>query len=226
MGNERITIAIDGPSSAGKSTMAKKIAQHFGLSYIDTGAIYRSVGLFANQRGADLDCDEQVAALLSEIDLKLYHDRNGVQRMLLNGKDVSEDIRMPEVSIFASKVSAMPAVRDFLLDIQREFAKNNDVIMDGRDIGTVVLADARLKIFLTADPAKRAERRYKELSEKGVETTYEQVYSDLVYRDETDKNRAASPLKAAADAIVVDTSECSIEETTERLITIIKEKLA
>lgn len=225
MVNGKINIAIDGPSGAGKSTMAKEIAEHFGLIYIDTGAIYRSVGLFAHESGVGLDDQQGVTEILDKIELLLIYDDNGAQRMLLNGRDVSDDIRMPEVSIYASLVSAMQPVRAFLLDMQREFARSCDVVMDGRDIGTVVLPDAAIKIFLTAEPKDRAARRYQELRDKGVETTYEQVYNDLIYRDESDKNRAAAPLKPAEDSVIVDTSGNSLEQSTKQLITLIEEKL-
>lgn len=220
--NNNYSIAIDGPSGAGKSTMAKRIAQHFGLIYIDTGAIYRTVALYAIEKG--ITDQGGVSRLLDEIDIKLIHDKDGRQRMLLAGRDVSEEIRLPEVSLCASKVSAMPPVRAFLLDMQRKFAEEHNVVMDGRDIGTVVLPNASIKIFLTASCEDRARRRYKELEEKGIDTTYEKVYNDIVYRDKNDSNRETSPLKPAVDAIIVDTTGFTLEETTGLLIMLIEGK--
>lgn len=211
------SIAIDGPSGAGKSTMAKMLARKFGLIYVDTGAIYRTVGLYARNNGVASKDSDGVKALLKTIKIEMKYDDEGTQRMYLNGEDVSSDIRLPEISIYASDVSAMPDVRAFLLQMQRSLAEENDVIMDGRDIGTVVLKNAGLKIFLSADASDRAKRRYDELLLKGVETTYEDVYKDMCYRDENDSNRAAAPLKPAEDSIMIDTSGYSIEKTEELL---------
>lgn len=225
MTDKRLSIAIDGPSGAGKSTMAKKIAEHFGVVYIDTGAIYRSVALFAIENGVDSRDQDGIVRLLNKIELQLIHDEKGSQRMLLGGEDVTDKIRLPEVSICASNVSSMPLVREFLLDMQRKFAENCDVVMDGRDIGTVVLPGATVKIFLTASPEDRARRRYEELCEKGVDTTYDDVLSDLVCRDRNDSDRETAPLKPSHDAIIVDTSGNTIEKTTGVLIKLIEEKL-
>lgn len=222
---EKKSIAIDGPAGAGKSTLAKMAARHFGLIYVDTGAIYRCVGLFALKNGADTRDQQAVSALLDQVQIELKYDEQGVQRMILNGEDVSEAIRMPEVSIAASNVSAMPPVRAKLLSMQRDMAKRYNVIMDGRDIGTVVLPDAGLKIFLTADAEKRAKRRYDELQAKRVETTYEDVLQDMRMRDKNDSSRAAAPLKQAEDAVLVDTSEIGLEESFERIRELISGRL-
>ena len=192
---------------------------------MDTGAIYRCVGLFALKNGADTRDQQAVSALLDQVQIELKYDEQGVQRMILNGEDVSEAIRMPEVSIAASNVSAMPPVRAKLLSMQRDMAKRYNVIMDGRDIGTVVLPDAGLKIFLTADAEKRAKRRYDELQAKCVETTYEDVLQDMRMRDKNDSSRAAAPLKQAEDAVLVDTSEIGLEESFERIRELISGRL-
>jgi len=208
------SIAIDGPSGAGKSTMAKKAAERFGFVYVDTGAIYRSIGLFVLRAGVDSKDREGVKALLGDIDLEIKYE-NGVQHMLLNGEDVSGEIRTPEVSIYASDVSAMPEVRAFLLEMQRDMARKHDVIMDGRDIGTVVLPHAQLKIFLTASPEERAKRRLDELQAKGLDVSFEEVLRDIRYRDENDSSRAAAPLKAAEDAVIIDTTGNTLEKSIE-----------
>lgn len=223
MSEAHISIAIDGPSGAGKSSLARFCAEQFGFMYVDTGAIYRTVGLSAYRAGVNSRDEAGVSALLPGLHIELRHDENGVQRMLLNGEDVSGEIRMPEISIYASDVSAMPAVRAFLLDMQRDLARRYDVIMDGRDIGTVVLPDAGLKIFLTATAEERAERRLAELREKGVQTTYEEVLRDIRYRDENDSRRATAPLRAASDAILLDTTGNTLEESVTLLASIIKE---
>ncbi len=208
------SIAIDGPSGAGKSTMAKKAAEKFGFVYVDTGAIYRSIGLFVLRAGVDSKDREGVKALLSDIHLDIKYE-NGVQHMLLNGEDVSSEIRMPKVSIYASDVSAMPEVRAFLLEMQRDIARKNDVIMDGRDIGTVVLPDAQLKIFLTASPEERARRRMDELKAKGLDVSFEEVLRDIRYRDDNDSSRAAAPLRAADDAVIIDTTGNTLSRSIE-----------
>lgn len=219
------SIAIDGPSGAGKSTLARMAAAKYGLVYVDTGAIYRCVGLYTYRNGVDSKDPEAVAALLGDIDIEITYDENGVQRMILNGEDVSDDIRMPPISIYASDVSAIPAVRAFLLDMQRSMAVRYDVIMDGRDIGTVVLPDAGLKIFLTASAKARAQRRFAELKQKGVKTTFKEVLQDINYRDKNDSTRAEAPLRQADDAILLDTSELDLEESFSALSQIIKDKL-
>jgi len=210
---ENRSVALDGPAGAGKSTLAKRTAEHFGLIYVDTGALYRSIGLFAFRNNVASKDELGVNKLLPQIKLKMKYDDSGIQRMLLCGEDVTDAIRMPEISTYASDVSAMPAVRSFLLSMQREMAVKYDVIMDGRDIGTVVLPDAGLKIFITADARARANRRYIELLDKGVETTLEEVESAMISRDENDSSRKVAPLKAADDAVVLDTTDLDLDES-------------
>ena len=224
--NKKFSIAIDGPSGAGKSSLAKRCAKEFGFIYVDTGAIYRTVGLASYRAGIDRKNEAAVLEILPGLDIKMGYDESGLQRMYLNGEDVSEAIRMPEISICASDVSAHPGVRLFLMEMQRKMARENNVIMDGRDIGTVVLPDAQLKIFLTASAEARAQRRLLELKNKGVETDFESVLKDIQYRDEQDSNRAAAPLKAADDAVYVDTSDIDFDESFELFCKIITEKLA
>jgi len=218
---EQRSIALDGPSGAGKSTLARSVARHFGIIYVDTGAIYRCVGLFVMRKGVSSTDEAGVRVLLPEIRIEMKYDAEGVQRMLLDGEDVTDIIRNHEVSKYASDVSAMPEVRAFLLSMQREMAVKYDVIMDGRDVGTVILPDAGLKIFITADADKRAYRRYLELVEKGSEMTFEQVRDDMYMRDKNDSERAAAPLKAADDAVLLDTTELSLEESFEALCALI-----
>jgi len=207
------SIALDGPAGAGKSTLAKRTAKHFGLIYVDTGALYRCIGLFA-KRGAVESTDRAgVIALLPQISLEMKYDDSGVQRMFLCGEDVTEAIRMPDISKYASDVSAMPEVRAFLLSMQRDMAVRYDVIMDGRDIGTVVLPGAGLKIFITADVEARANRRYLELISNGVETTFDEVKSAMILRDKNDSEREAAPLKAADDAKILDTTHLDLDES-------------
>ena len=223
--NKHFAIAIDGPSGAGKSSLAKRCAEAYGILYVDTGAIYRTVGLAAWRQGVDRKDEAAVEALLPELRIAMRYDETGEQRMLLNGEDVSAQIRMPEISICASDVSALPAVRAFLLEMQRQLARENSVIMDGRDIGTVVLPDAQLKIFLTASAEARADRRVKQLAEKGVQADYAEVLRDIQYRDEQDSSRAAAPLKAAEEAVLLDTTELSFDQSFERLSAIVRERL-
>jgi len=219
----RINIAIDGPSGAGKSTLARMTAERLGYVYIDTGAIYRSVALYVLKSGADPKDPDAVAKLLPDIRVELKHDVSGLQRMYLNGEDVTEQIRTPEVSIVASDTSAMPAVRRALIDMQRGIAKNGGVVMDGRDIGTVVLPDAEVKIFLTATPEERARRRCRELKEKGLPAAYEDVLRDMIYRDKNDSTRASAPLRQAEDAVLLDTTELTLEESFEAIKNIVSE---
>ena len=221
---EQKSIALDGPAGAGKSTLAKMAAKHFGYIYVDTGALYRCVGLFTRRNNAASKDQKSVAELLPKIKLEMKYDKDGVQRMLLNDEDVTEDIRSPEASIYASDVSAMPPVREFLLGMQRKMAEKYDVIMDGRDIGTVVLPDAGLKVFLTAQPEVRAKRRYLELLEKGVETTLEEVHRDMSLRDKNDSERAVAPLKAAEDSITLDTTNIDLTESFNALSDIIRKR--
>lgn len=219
-----INIAIDGPSGAGKSTLARRLAEKLGFLYADTGALYRAVALYAVREKIPLKNTDKIAAMLSQVKLGMAY-KDGGQTVTLNSEDVTDKIRTPEVSMAASDVSAVPAVREFLLDLQKNLAKTNNVIMDGRDIGTVVLPDAQLKIFLCASPEDRARRRYEELLQKGREVTYGDVLSDLKKRDEKDACRAVAPLKPAEDAVLVDTTGFPIEKSLMTLYNICMEKL-
>lgn len=224
------SVAIDGPSGAGKSTMAKALAARLGYLYVDTGAIYRTLGLFALSCGVYPADAEGVSALLPKAVITMDYGEDGLQHMYLGGEpgqmgeDVTEAIRTPEVSTAASQVSAIPAVRAFLLDMQRDMARRNNVIMDGRDIGTVVLPQADVKIFLTASPQARAQRRHAELVAKGNTDSLETVLQDILERDERDSSRSAAPLRQAEDAILFDTTNYSLEECVERLLQIVQEK--
>lgn len=219
-----ISIAIDGPSGAGKSTISRKAAEKFGFIYVDTGAIYRTIGLATKIRGVSLDDTAAVVALLPTLEIELKYNDAGEQHMYLDGNDVSRDIRLPEVSMLASRVSAIPEVRAFLVDMQRGMAEKYDVIMDGRDIGTVILPNADLKIFLTADVRDRARRRYEELRAKGMEKPFDEVLAEIEQRDEQDTQRAAAPLKAADDAVLLDTSGNTLEESIDEVCRLISEK--
>lgn len=219
-----ISIAIDGPSGAGKSTISRKAAEKFGFIYVDTGAIYRTIGLATKMRGVSLDDTAAVIELLPTLEIELKYNDAGEQHMYLDGNDVSRDIRLPEVSMLASKVSAIPEVRAFLVDMQRGMAEKYDVIMDGRDIGTVILPNADLKIFLTADVRDRAHRRYEELRAKGMEKPFDEVLAEMEKRDEQDTQRAAAPLKAAEDAVLLDTSGNTLEESIDEVCRLISEK--
>ncbi len=218
-----IAVAIDGPSGAGKSTIAKAAAKQLGFIYVDTGALYRTVGYAVSKKGIDLTDEMQLKQLLSGIQVTFSYDEQGSQRVFLNGEDVSEKIRTPEMSMMASKVSALSAVRAFLLDLQRNTAKHQSVIMDGRDIGTVVLPDADVKIFLTASPEIRAERRYRELIQKGEEVTLKEVLQDVIQRDYHDSHREIAPLKQAEDAVLLDTSGYTLEKSIAEVLRMIKE---
>ena len=220
-----ISIAIDGPSGAGKSTLSRRAAEHFGFIHVDTGAIYRTLGLYALRGRVSPEDTERVTRLLSDVTIDLVYDSDGNQKMLLCGEDVTGEIRTPEVSEYASRISAIPAVRRFLLEMQRELAGRYNVIMDGRDIGTVVLRDADLKIFLTANPEDRAMRRLNEFMEKGLSISYEQVLESIVQRDENDSRRSESPLRAAHDAVVLDTTGNSLDESAELIIETISDRL-
>ena len=207
-----VSVAIDGPSGAGKSSMARRLAAELGYTYVDTGAMYRAVGLYALRAGKDPADNAAVEALLPQVHLDILL-KDGTQHVLLNGEDVSAAIRAEEVGMAASAVGANPAVRAFLLDTQRALAKSRDVLMDGRDIGTVVLPDATVKIFLTASPEARAQRRFAELQAKGEQANFETVLADIRRRDDQDTHRAAAPLRQAEDAVLVDTSELDIEQS-------------
>lgn len=218
-------VAIDGPSGAGKSTLAKALAKELGFVYVDTGAIYRSIGYFAYQRGVDPTDRSAVEALLPEIHLEILYRDDGLQHMVLNGQDITREIRLPEISLYASKVSAIPAVRAFLLEMQRDMARKHSVIMDGRDIGTVVLPSADVKIFLTATAEDRARRRFLELEERGTPQPYEKLLAEMRERDHNDSSRAAAPLRAAEDAVVLDTTGNTFQQSFDLLLQTIKEKL-
>ena len=223
-GMSTFKIAIDGPAGAGKSTIAKAAASKMGIVYVDTGAMYRAIGLAAVRAGVDHDKDiKGVEALLPDINVEIAHSKTG-QIVYLNGEDVSTEIRLPEVSVAASDVSRIPSVRAKLLELQRGLAEKTDVIMDGRDIGTVVLPDAQLKIFLTASVEERAMRRYKELVEKGIECDFDEVKKDMEYRDKNDSEREIAPLKPADDSVIVDTTNNDLDESVERIMQIINER--
>ena len=219
-----IQIAIDGPSGAGKSTVARALAQKLGIVYVDTGALYRTVGYAVRQRGADPKDAAAVAAILPELRLDLRYGADGKQEVILNGEALGDRIRTPEMSMYASAVSAIPAVRAFLLDTQRDIAARNSVIMDGRDIGTVILPQADVKIFLTASDECRAKRRWEELRQKGMETDYEEVLADMRQRDRQDREREIAPAVAAPDATVFDNSWMDPETCTNALLHLIEEK--
>ena len=219
-----VSVAIDGPAGAGKSTLARRLAAELGYIYVDTGAMFRTIGLYALRAGKDPKDNEAVNALLPEISLK-FAFIGGEQHVYLNGEDVSTAIRTEEVGMAASAVGANPEVRAFLLGMQRDMAKTQDVLMDGRDIGTVVLPDATVKIFLTASPEARATRRWKEYQQKGVEVSYEEVLADVWQRDYQDTHRAAAPLRQADDAQLLDTSEMNFEQSLEAMKKMIVEKV-
>ncbi|MDO5448940.1 MAG: (d)CMP kinase [Clostridia bacterium] len=218
-----INVALDGPGGAGKSTIARAVAAELGFIYVDTGALYRAVGLNALRHGIDTRNIDGIIKMLDETDVSLKFI-NGEQRVMLGDEDVSTDIRLPEASMAASNVSAIPAVRQFLFDLQRKIAAENNCLMDGRDIGTVVLPDADLKVFMTASPETRARRRYDELREKGENVRFEEVLDELNKRDYQDTHREIAPLKQADDAILLDTSDLSFDEVKEKLLIMIKEK--
>ena len=220
-----IAIAIDGPAGAGKSTIARLAAKELGFIYVDTGALYRAIGLAASRRSLTAEDKDAIIEMLTAIKVELAFNEKHEQIVLLDGEDVSGLIRTPEISMMASAVSAIPEVRAFLLDLQRDMAHTNNVIMDGRDIGTVVLPDAKIKIFLSASPECRARRRYKELIEKGMDVKYEDILSDVVARDYADSHRDIAPLKPADDAIMVDTSGEDLETSVNKLLTIMRDRI-
>ncbi len=221
---KRVSIAIDGPSGAGKSTISKMVAKEFGFTYVDTGAIYRTVGLYVYRKGLQTNVASDVVPCLPEMSIDIRHE-DGMQKIFLNGEDVSAAIREHAISRCASDVSAIPEVREFLLGMQREFATRYNVIMDGRDIGTVVLPQADIKIFLTATDEDRARRRHTELLSRGEEIPFEKVLADMRFRDAQDSNRAVAPLAAASDAVVVDTTGNTLDESVEIIKNIIKGRL-
>lgn len=219
-----VSIAIDGPAGAGKSSISKAVAKKLGYIYVDTGALYRAVGFKFSSCGADRSLDCNIGEILSTTDVDIRFV-DGEQRVFLDGADVSDKIRTPEASMMASAVSAKSEVRAFLLEMQRKLADENNVLMDGRDIGTVVLPNATVKIFLTASAEVRAERRYRELLEKGSEVKLEDVYNDMVKRDYDDMNREIAPLKQADDAVLADTTNCNFDESIQLILNIVKERL-
>lgn len=219
-----INIAIDGPSGAGKSTLAKAFAKKHGFIYVDTGALYRSIGLYAQRKGISLEAISETTKHLDDIKLELRFESQG-QCVILNGENVNAYIRTPEISMYASAVSALPEVRSFLLDLQRNIAAENNVIMDGRDIGTVILPNAQIKIFLSATAEARAKRRYDELCAKGIGTSYDDVLKDMEIRDRNDSTRATAPAIPAEDAVFIDNSAESVDDTVLKIESIAKEKL-
>ncbi len=220
-----IQIAIDGPSGAGKSSLSRAVARALGIVYVDTGALYRTVGYFAHSRGITIPAIAEVVPLLDEVKIDVRYEA-GTQCVYLNGENLGDRIRSSEMSMYASAVSAVPAVRAFLLETQKDIARKNSVIMDGRDIGTVILPDADVKIFLTASDEVRARRRVAELAEKGMPATYEDVLADMRKRDDQDRNRAVAPAVAAPDAIPFDNSYPGFEEATDALLAVIREALS
>ncbi len=222
---KRFAVAIDGPSGAGKSTLARSVARELGAVYVDTGAIYRTVGYCAWKQGIDPDAKEDICALLPRINISMDYDTDGLQRMYLNGEDVTKEIRLPQISMYASRVSALPEVRAFLMDMQRDMARRNSVVMDGRDIGTVVLPQADVKIFLTASVEDRARRRWEELNDRGTPKNFDELLEEIRQRDDNDSRRAAAPLRAAEDAVYLDTTGNTFERSREQILEIIKERL-
>ena len=220
-----ISIAIDGPSGAGKSTLARSIAAKLGYLYVDTGAIYRTIGLYALENGVDPKDEAAVTASLPDIRVELAYGEDGLQHMLLNGRDVTKDIRLPDVSLYASAVSAHPPVRAFLLEMQRKLARENNVIMDGRDIGTVVLPDADVKVYLTATAAERARRRCLELEQRGTPQPFEKVLAEIEERDYNDSHRATAPLRQAEDAVLLDTTELDFVQSEAAMMKLIGERV-
>lgn len=218
-------IALDGPSGAGKSSLARALAKELGLIYVDTGALYRTIGLYMTRSGVDVKNAEAVAARLPEVQLELVY-KNGNQSVLLCGEDVGDSIRTPEMSLAASAVSAIPAVREFLLGIQKDMAAKGGVVMDGRDIGTVIMPDADAKLFLVASPAARAKRRYLELTAKGVDCSFEQILMETNARDEADRQRNIAPAVPAEDAMFLDNSDYTLAETVAEALNLIARKCA
>lgn len=225
MTNKNYAVAIDGPGGAGKSTIARSVAKQLNILYVDTGAIYRTVGYHVLKRGLQPTDASAVIGILSDTHIEMKYGDDGLQRMYLNGEDVTEKIRLPEMSMYASHVSAIPEVRTFLMEMQRSCARTSSVVMDGRDIGTVVLPDAEVKIFLTADVEERARRRFKELEQRGTPTDYTALLEEMRQRDYQDSHRATAPLKPAEDGVVVDTTNLNFEESCAEILKIIKERV-
>ena len=219
------SIAIDGPSGAGKSTLAKMVAEELGFLYVDTGAIYRTVGLYARKNDVEPTDASAVIGLLDSIQIEMNYGEDGLQHMYLNGEDVTTQIRQHEISAYASAVSAIPEVRAFLLEMQRDLARTHNVVMDGRDIGTVVLPDATVKLFLTADVEDRARRRYEELLARGQQADYETVLNDVKVRDHNDTTRASAPLRQAEDAVLLNTTGFTLEQSFELILDTVRERL-
>lgn len=224
-GKKKFSVAIDGPSGAGKSSLARSAAAELGFIYVDTGAIYRTVAYHVWRRGVDPGDPAAVAALLAELEISMDYGGDGLQRMYLGGEDVTEAIRLPEVSMLASRVSAIPAVREFLMDMQRDMADRHSVIMDGRDIGTVVLPGADVKIFLTASAEDRARRRYRELQERGTPKGFDELLREIGQRDYNDSHRPVAPLKPARDAVVLDTTGNTFDQSREQILEIIRGRI-
>ena len=222
---KKISIAIDGPAGAGKSTIARRLAAEMGYHYVDTGAIYRTVAYFFDLWGVSPKDVDGISRYIDELTVRIEYDAEGVQHMIMNGMDVTGDIRTPEISQKASLISAHAIVRDMLLDMQRELARRHNVVMDGRDIATVVLPNADVKIFLTASPEIRAKRRFAELQAKGEKTTLEKVLSDMKARDKQDSTRTVAPLRCAPDAVKLDTSEMNLEEAKNAILELVRRKL-
>lgn len=220
-----ISIAIDGPAGAGKSTISRMVAADIGFLYVDTGALYRSIGLYAVRHNINTTDPQQIQKMLNDVVVELKFVE-GEQRVFLNGEDVSEEIRLPEMSVAASNVSAIPSVRNFLFELQQNMAKNNNVIMDGRDIGTVVLPHAQIKIFLTASPEDRAQRRFEQLKQSGTPVHYDELLEEIKQRDYNDSHREIAPLRQAEDAILVDTSGNTLEQSVALLKGLIQKKLS
>ena len=221
-----VSVAIDGPAGAGKSTIAKRVAKELGYLYVDTGAIYRTVGYHMSLMGIGPKDSDGIKRCLDDVNIEITYGDDGLQHMILNGQDVTDLIRTPEMSAMASGVSAQGCVRDYLLEMQRELARTHNVVMDGRDIGTVVLPDARVKVYLTASVGVRADRRFKELVARGENVRYEDVYTDIVKRDEADMNREIAPLRCADDAEVLDCSYLTIDQVVAEMKAIIRKKAA
>lgn len=221
---KHFSVAVDGPSGAGKSTIAKAVAAELGILYVDTGAIYRTIGTAVYERGIDPGDEARVVALLPQLEIAMRYEDDGLQHMLLNGVDVTAQIRLPEISMYASAVSALRKVRDHLLEMQRDMARKYSVIMDGRDIGTVVLPDAQVKIFLTAETAVRAQRRCAELEQRGTPKPYDEVLREIEQRDYNDSHRAIAPLRPADGAVIIDSSSMSFDEVKQKILSIIEER--